>query len=116
MKKIVITLALLFAVCSPVLAQRNSNADSLRLVTGQVLSQIDAPIPNAVVYLKNVKTLTVKTYITDSAGNYRFPALSRNVDYQIYAEYKGKRSDTKILSSLDSRTEATLNLHVEASQ
>lgn len=85
----------------------------LRTLTGQVLTRGDAPLSNAIVYLKNTKTLTVKTFITDAQGNYRFPALSPNIDYEIYAEYQGHKSDTKTLSSFDSRRSASINLKVD---
>jgi hypothetical protein len=87
-----------------------------RLLTGQVMGHGDAPLPGAMVYLKNTKSLTVKTYITSDTGNYRFPALTPNADYEIYAEYKGKRSDTKTLSSFDSRQHATINLKIDTAK
>ena len=76
----------------------------------------NVPLPNAVVYLKNTRTLTVKTFITSNNGNYRFPALSPNADYEIYADYNGKKSDTKTLSSFDSRAHATINLRIDAAK
>jgi len=88
------------------------NASQLRLLTGQVMDRSEAGVPNAVVYLKNTKTLAVKTFITDGNGQYRFPALSRNVDYEVYAEYQGRKSETKTLSSFDSRQTAQINLRL----
>jgi len=85
-----------------------------RTVQGQVMKGGDAPLPGAVVYLKNTKTLAVRTFVSDDKGNYRFASLSPNVDYEIYAEYKGAKSDTKTLSAFDSRATATINLKVNA--
>ena len=48
-------------------------------------------MPNAVVYLKNEKTLNVRTFIAQKDGTYRFPQLSPNVDYEVYAELDGKK-------------------------
>lgn len=88
-------------------------ADSqTRLLTGQVTNNADAPLSDAVVYLKNTKTLATKTFITDASGNYRFPELSPNVDYEIYAEHNGAKSTTKTLSSFDSRLKPTINLKI----
>ena len=94
------------------MAQRGSPNDSRTLI-GHVMSSQDQPQQKAIVYLKNSKTLLIKTYITDADGSYRFPALAVNVDYEIYAEHEGLRSDTKTLSSFDSRKLAniTLKLH-----
>lgn len=89
------------------------NASQVRLLTGEVMDKAEAPLPNAVVYLKNTKTLTVKTFITDSGGQYRFPALSPNVDYEVYAEHNGRKSDVKTLSSFDTRPSARINLKVQ---
>jgi hypothetical protein len=77
-----------------------------------VASSSDAPLPGAVVYLKNTKTLAIRTYISDGSGNYRFTSLSPNVDYEVYAEYKGARSDSKTLSAFDSRATAVIHLKV----
>lgn len=86
--------------------------EELRTLKGQVHNSDGALLPDAVVYLKNTKTLVVKTYITEPNGTYRFPALSTNVDYEVHAEYKGAHSDTKTLSSFDSRKEPTINLKI----
>ena len=86
-----------------------------RTLTGQVTDKSDKPLSGAVVYLQNTRTLTVKTFIADNDGNYRFTALSPNVDYQVYAEYQGHKSDNKTVSSFDSRANVfiLLMLYVE---
>jgi hypothetical protein len=86
---------------------------TVRSVTGVVLDQGDSPIAHAVVYLKNTKTLTVKTYISNDTGNYQFTGLVPNQDYELYAQLSGNKSPTKTLSGFDSREKATLNLHID---
>ena len=90
--------------------------NQLRTLEGFIYGQGDAPLSAAVVYLKNTKTLAVKSLYSGDEGSYRFNALSPNTDYEIFAEYKGKRSDTKVLSSFDSRTQARINLHIDAAK
>ena len=90
--------------------------EDLRTLVGHVHGPQESPLADAVVYLKNTKTLVVKTYITEQSGAYRFPALSTNVDYEVHAEYKGTRSDTKTLSSFDSRKEAIINLKINGNK
>jgi len=85
----------------------------VRSLTGLVLDKSDAPMKNAVVYLKNTKTLTVNTFITGADGQYRFPALSPNIDYEVYAEHNGRKSDTKTLSSFDMRSHARIVLRIQ---
>jgi len=85
-----------------------------RLLFGKVLDKQDNPVVNAVVYLTNTRTRAVKTYIVGQDGSYRFPALSAAVDYEVYAQIKGKKSETKSLSQFDDRDQVTINLRVDA--
>jgi Carboxypeptidase regulatory-like domain len=95
----------------------NNNPKSSRITSrtlaGTVIDKGDKPIPNAVVYLKNTKTLAVKTVFAQNDGSYRFPELSPNVDYDVYAMKDGKKSSTKTLSQFDSREKANLNLQID---
>ncbi len=84
-----------------------------RELVGQVTDKSDAPLPQSIVHLKNTRTLAEKTYISDKDGNYRFAGLSPNVDYEVYADYEGKRSPTKTLSQFDSRAKALINLKID---
>lgn len=90
-----------------------NDKDQSRVLIGQVTDKDENPLAGAVVYLKNTKTIVVKTYITDADGQYRFRSLSPNVDYEIYAEYQVQRSKTRTLSSFDSRSQVTMNLKIE---
>lgn len=83
-----------------------------RTLTGTVVDKSDAAVANAVVYLKNQKTLAVKTYIAGNDGSYRFPELSPNIDYEIYAQKDGKKSDSKVLSQFDDRENARIILRI----
>ena len=91
--------------------QRGSQNES-RTLTGHVLNGQSEPLQKAIVYLKNTKTLAIKTYISEADGSYRFPGLAANIDYEVYAEHEGARSDTKTLSGFDSRKQANINLKV----
>lgn len=117
MRKLRITvLGLVAIVAIPALMasalEQRGQADS-RTLTGRVLDRQDAPVQKAIVYLKNMKTLAIKTYITEQDGGYRFPALATNVDYEVYAESQGARTDTKTLSSFDSRRQANITLKLK---
>jgi hypothetical protein len=121
MKRVLIAVMLAVALAAGAVAQigspsgssKNKNESQLRELTGAVLTNGDRPLPNAIVYLKNTKTLAVKTFITPADGKYRFPSLQQNLDYEVYAEFNGKRSDTKTLSSFDSRPKAYINLKID---
>lgn len=83
-----------------------------RLLLGKVLDTQENPLPDAVVYLTNTRTRAVKTYIVSTDGTYRFPALSTQVDYEVYAQFKGHKSDTKSVSQFDDRSQVYLDLHI----
>ena len=110
-------MALLVVLASIALASLPSIAkdkgDAGRLLTGRVIDKDDAPVPSSVVYLANTRTRAVKTFIVGQDGNYRFPALSPNVDYEVYAQYQGKKSDTKTVSQFDSRAQVNINLRID---
>ena len=83
-----------------------------RVLSGTVMDKNDQPIANAVVYLKNEKTLSVRIFFAQKDGSYRVPQLERNVDYEVYAELDGKRSDTKTVSQFDDRNAPHINLRI----
>jgi hypothetical protein len=106
---------LLLAVCTAHQPQSlaQSLAQSVRIAQGTVLSSDDQSQANAVVYLQNQKTQEVRTYITEADGHYRFGQLSSDADYQLWAEYKGRKSKTRTISSFDSKKEFNFNLKID---
>jgi hypothetical protein len=92
---------------------RDSKQDKTRLLTGKVLDGGDNPLPNAVVYLTNTHTRTVKTYIVGPDGAYRFPALQPSIDYEVYAQYNTRKSGTKTVSQFDDRSQVYISLKVD---
>ena len=83
-----------------------------RLLFGKVLDPQDNPVPDAVVYVTNTRTRAVKTYIVGKDGSYRFPALSSAIDYEVYAQFNGTKSDTKSVSQFDDRSQVYIVLKV----
>jgi hypothetical protein len=100
------------AAASPSFA-RDKKEEAGRLLTGKVLDRDDNPVVNAVVYLSNTRTRALKTYIIGPDGIYRFPALSPNVDYEVYAQFNGKKSDTKTVSQFDNRQQVNIVLKID---
>ena len=107
----------------PVGGSRSTDNDShknahftSRTLTGMILTKSDKPVPEAIVYLKNTKTLAIKTYISQNDGTYRFPELSLNSDYEVYAEKQGKKSSTKTLSQFDDREKPNINLQIDTNK
>ena len=83
-----------------------------RLLFGKVLDNDDNPLPDAVVYVTNTRTRAVKTYIVGKDGAYRFPALTTAVDYEIYAQFNSRKSDTKSVSQFDDRSQVYVVLKI----
>ena len=92
---------------------RDSKQDKTRLLTGKVLDGGDNPLTNAVVYLTNTHTRSVKTYIVGPDGSYRFPALQPSIDYEVYAQYNNRKSHTKTVSQFDDRSQVYISLKID---
>ncbi|HXM16921.1 MAG TPA: carboxypeptidase-like regulatory domain-containing protein [Candidatus Eremiobacteraceae bacterium] len=86
---------------------------SLKSVRGLVTDKAESPMPASVVFLKNNRSNAIRSYISDDAGNYRFSGLDPNVDYEIHAEKDGAKSQTRTISSFDSKKEIILNLKID---
>jgi Carboxypeptidase regulatory-like domain len=84
-----------------------------RMLSGKVLDKHDNPIVNSVVYLSNTRTHAVTSYIVGPDGSYQFPQLSPNVDYEVYAQYQGRKSDTKTVSQFDDRKQVNIVLRID---
>ena len=86
---------------------------NLRNVAGVVSLPDDSGVDGAVVQIKNLKTLQVKSFITQHGGKYEFQNLSVNTDYELKAIYKEYVSSTRSLSIFDKRLDAIINLKLE---
>src|ERR1700733_11357747 len=90
-----------------------SLGQAVRVVQGTVQNSNEQPQANAVVYLQDQKSLEVRTFITEADGHYRFGQLSSEVDYQLWAEYKGRKSKSRAISSFESKKQFTFNLKID---
>jgi hypothetical protein len=104
---LMLPMALLLAV-SLALAQGD-----MRSVRGTVVDKDESPLPSAIVHVKNTRTMDVRTYITDSSGTFRFSGLDPNVDYELHAEHDNLTSNTRTISSFDTRKEIVVPLKVD---
>ncbi len=109
LRRFIVLLLFVFLAAAAVGAQKKGDLQ-LRVVRGTVLDKDENPAPSAIVYLKNVKSQAVKTYIADDKGQYRFSGLDPNVDYEIHAEQKDLMSPVRTVSSYDSRSDIDMPL------
>jgi hypothetical protein len=107
-----IIMALLLAVAAFAFAQ-GKKGPAERSVTGVVTDASGAPVAGAIVQLKNMKTMQVRSFIARDKGDYYFHGLGTDVDYELKAQANGRESSPKTLSSFDSHAEATINLQLK---
>ena len=63
--------------------------------------------------MKDMKTNVIRTLETDQNGEYKVYALTPTVDYEFYADFKGKSSDKKFVSSFLNREDNVLNFQLD---
>ncbi len=103
----------MFAICLMLPVAGIAQSDASRSVEGKVYGPQSAPLNSAVVYLQDSKTNNIKSFISTQDGSYRFGQLSTNIDYQLWAEFKGKKSDKKTISSFNSKKQLVIDLHIK---
>jgi hypothetical protein len=93
--------------------KKNKEDTTVRAVQGTVTDSSDKPVNGAVVQLKDMRTLQVRSFITQDNGEYHFSGLKVDNDYQVKAEFSGASSDTKTLSVFDNRRVPVMNLKLD---
>ena len=113
--KSLVVMLVIAALASFALGQskKKSKEPAERSVSGIVTDENDKPVPGAIVQLKNLKTLDVRSFIAKEMGDYYFHGLSTDVDYELKADFNGQTTGTKTLSSFDTHTEARINLQLK---
>ena len=113
-----LSLVLSFTLSSPLAltARADQHGPVSRTVEGTVHGSNDAPLQGAIVYLKDSKSLAVKSFVSTEDGIFHFGQLSQNTDYEIYAEFGGKRSKSKNISSFDSKNSFSFQLKIDAAK
>jgi Carboxypeptidase regulatory-like domain len=106
-------LMLLISLTTLGFGQGKKKEPAERAVSGVVTNDNGEPVPGAVVQLKNMKTLQVRSFIAKEKGEYYFNGLSTDIDYEFRAEWNGKSSNTRTLSSFDSHPAVVLNLQLK---
>jgi carboxypeptidase family protein len=111
--RLVLLVLVLGSMAAHAAAQDSKHESQLRSVRGLVLDKDESPISAGVVFLKNNRTNAVRSYISDDAGNFRFSGLDPNADYELHAEKDGAKSQTRTISSFDTRKDIVLNLKLD---
>jgi hypothetical protein len=82
-------------------------------VQGLVTDAQENPITKAVVQLKNLKTMDVKSFYTDEKGAYHFNGLDPDTNYELKAIFGSVTSGVRKVTPFDSRKEIIINFKVD---
>ncbi len=86
---------------------------NLRSIEGVVSDADRNLIPKAIVQLKDMKTLQIRSFVTSAEGAYHFASLRMDTDYELSAALGDLKSPTKRVSSFETRKTVTVNLQLE---
>jgi hypothetical protein len=87
-----------------------------KTLTGQVVDKGGKGLAQAVVHLKNQRTIEVQTRISDNEGKYRFNGLNSETDFAVHAEFRGASSPTRTVSAFDEKKDVYLVLEIDTSK
>jgi hypothetical protein len=97
----------------PSVQDQSSVSPRTRSIEGTVVDKSGVPVPGAVVLLKDLKTLQVRSYIAQNDGKYHFYGLSPDINYQVRAESREMSSPTKSISVFDSHSRILVKLKLK---
>jgi len=84
-----------------------------RVVQGSVLDDRDALVPGATVFIKNLKTKSIRSFTSTENGKYQFNQVNMTIDYELWAEKDGKKTAVKSISSWDTRKQIISELKLK---
>jgi len=93
--------------------QDKKQAATERVVEGTVSDADGKFIDGAVVYLKDMRTLQVRSFYTQKNGGYHFSGLKLDNDYEIEGKNNDMVSGWKRLSIFDTRKVPVINLKLD---
>jgi pimeloyl-ACP methyl ester carboxylesterase len=109
---------LIFYLSLPAEAQlfpkaRRDTGPKPKNIHGVVQDMQGKPLPGARVFVKDMKTSVTRALETNQNGEYKVFALAPTADYEVHAEFKGKASDKKVVSSFLNREDNVLNFQLD---
>jgi len=84
-----------------------------RTVSGTVTSADSEPVAGATVFLKSLKTKSIRSFTSLANGHYQFAQVNKTDDFDLWAEKDGKKSAVKSVSSWDARKEFVAELKIK---
>ena len=96
---------------SPPVAQAQNMGQ--RVVEGNVVDANSATVAGATVFLKDLKSKSIRSYTSEANGRFYFAQVNMIDEYDLWAEKDGKKSPSKTVSSWDSRKDFTTELKLK---
>lgn len=86
---------------------------SYRVVSGIVMNDDGSAVPGAIVFLKDLKTKSIRSFTSASDGAYQFAGCNMAIDLELWAEKGDRKSAVKTVSSWDTRKKFIANLRLK---
>jgi len=84
-----------------------------RVVSGTVVDANSNIVSGATVFLKDLKSKSIRSYTTDAEGKFRFTQVNMAEDHELWAEKAGHKSAVKTVSEWDARKEFETELKLK---
>jgi hypothetical protein len=84
-----------------------------RVVIGTVIDSSSTPVPGAIVFLKDLKSKSIRSFTSDPTGKFRFTQVNMAEDHELWAEKDGRKSAVKTVSEWDARKEFETELKLK---
>jgi hypothetical protein len=84
-----------------------------RVVDGTVIDASSSVVSGATVFLKDLKTKTIRSFTSDAKGQFRFTQVDMAEDHELWAEKAGHKSAVKTVSQWDARKEYETELKLK---
>jgi hypothetical protein len=94
------------------LADKKNKPPTTKTVTGQVQDPAEKTLGGAEVSLKDLQTGKTLAVYAEADGKYQFTDLDPHHDYEVQAKYKGVASETRKVTSFDTRWKVVINLTI----
>jgi hypothetical protein len=94
------------------LADKKNKPPTTKTVTGQVQDPDEKTLGGAEVTLKDLQTGKTLAIYAEANGQYQFTGLDPHHDFEIQAKYKGIASETRQVTSFDTRWKVVINLTI----
>ena len=107
-RKMLVALVLLSMGTLSTLAAEGPTRD----LHGIVHEQTGEPLRGAIVEIKDVNTLAIRSFITQRDGQYHFSALNPDGWYEVRAQYRGRWSSTHTLSRFNEKPHPVIDITI----